>query len=502
MKKIIACLLALLTLVSTIAFTASCSKDKDGDGGTYNYGEVSTADDGKRYDSNGYLMDDLPEDLNYGGKEFWILACEEYREELAPQEINNSVLNDTSYARNKTIEDRLGVQLNFKFEYGIPTASGLYENFSEMVSTAAMSGMGEYDAIAAFSLGPAQWALNGYTLNLTKVDYLDFEKPWYSYSVLENAFYDSIYYTMTNCSGTMLNQSLVTYYNRTMLESHGIDDIETLVLSGKWTMETMFEYAKDFYQDTNGNDEQDPEDTFGLVFRHDTAIDSFFYGAGLNVTRNNSETGLPEVTFADSGEMERVVDFIKLMLKELQSEGVYFGTTKEGDQLECHETLKDSRTAFYVGIMKYVTDIPDSKTWGVAPTPKLEEDKEYITTPNNDFDTWCILKDAQDPDMSGAVIEAYASGCYRTVAPAYYDENLSYRYSESENGVKMFAMIKDNVKIDFGRVNSYALSAVIDEHIRNCWRNERNSFYQWWASNSKSFKKSLNKVISMYEKSE
>lgn len=498
MKRFVSCLLAVLLLLSTLVVVVGCGNSGDEGEETLNLGEVSTAEDGTRYDSNGYLMDDIPDDLKYGGREVTILTCEEYATAVCPTEINNTALNDSSFTRNKIIEGRLGIKLNFILQAGVPTAVGIYEAFSNKVSTAVNSGTGDFDAIAGFSLGPANWALNGYLLNLNKVEHLDFEKPWWSYSVLENAFYDSIYYASTNCSGSVLGELIVTYYNRRVLKDNGIDDPEQLALDGKWTIETMFKYAKGLWRDENNNDKEDLEDTFGLVFGYTVYTDSLFYGSGLNLARINPGTGLPELTLFDAGEMERAVDLIRTIVNAVASNDVILGPNG-GDGLDC---LTDERTAFYISRLLTTSYVPDAEVWGVIPTPKLDESQEnYITTPNNDFDMWCIPKDAGDPNMSGAIMEAYASGCYRTVAPKYYDENLSYRYSNNANGVIIFSMIKDNMRVDVGRLNSFAIGT-IDEIIRDAYRNEKNTFSNKWVINSKSYKKNLEKVIESYKKGE
>lgn len=500
MKRFVSCLLALVLLLSSLVLTVGCAGNEE-NSDTLDNGEVSTAYDGPLYDENGLLMDELPADLNFGDVDVNIFTCEEFKTAMCPEGYNNTSLNDASYARNKLMEERLGIKLNFILQPGVPTAVGIYEAFSEKLSNAVNAGTGDFDAIAGFSLGPASWAINGYIINLKDVKYLDFEKPWWSYSVLENAFYDSIYYASTNCSGSVLDQLTVTFYNRQMLADNGINDVEDLVFEGKWTIDKIFEYSKDLGVDSNEDGVEDLNDTYGLVFQHTVYTDSFFYGSGMNLTRNNPNTGLPEFTLLDSGEMERAVNLINKMVSAIATKDVLM-TKTNADSIEVLNVLSENRSAFFVGMLSGTSSISDPKIWGVVPTPKLNEEQEnYITTPNNDFDMWCIPLDAIDPDMSGAIMEAYASGCYRTVAPAYYDVNLSYRYSNDENGVKIFSMIRQNVKLDFGRLNSFAIGT-IDEIIRDAYRNERNTFPQSWATKQRTYKKNLNKIIEQYKKGE
>ncbi len=504
MKRFVSCLVALLLLLTCLTFTMACGKESEESGETGGVlGEVSTDSDGKRYDANGYLLDDLPDDLNYGGKDLTVLTCEEMAYAVAPTELNNSVLNDTGYRRNTEIEARLGVKLNFVLQTGVPTATGIYEGFSSKVSTAVSAGDGEFDLVCAFSLGPADWAVQGLLLNIDGNKYLDFEKPWWSYSVLENKFYNTIYYAGTTSSGNTLDQMSVVFYNKQMLAENGIeneagDALTKRVLEGKWTLANLYEYSKNLYEDTNPDGLHDLGDTYGLVFSHSVYADQFFYGSGFNVARINESTGLPELTFKDSGELNRIVDFLRGMISTFQlGDSVIASTSANYDQ--AINFLKENRCAFYAGKLGDTANVPDSDIWGVLPTPKLDENQEnYITTPNNDFDMWCMMKGTKDTEMSGAFMEAYASGCYRTVAPAYYDDALSYRYSSSMEGVEIFGLIKQNVKFDVGRLNSFSIGTV-DEWIRDCYRNQTQSFMQSWATNQRKVNNNLNKVIDGYK---
>lgn len=492
MKKIFACLLALLMLTSTLFTAVGCSDKGDEESEEYSM-EVSTSDDGKRYDENGYLMDDLPEDLNFGGKQVNILTCEEFAPSVCPTEINNTALNDTSFSRNKIIETRLGVTLNFVLEMGVATSAANLENF---MSAVANSGSGDYDLICAFSPTPSSLAINGYLINLSGVKYLDFEKPWWSDSVLENAFYNTVYYASTNCSGTVLEQIMPIFYNRTTLAENNLPDPEKDVLEGTWTLEKLYNYSTNLYSDIDNTQSITEEDKFGLVFAHYVVTDAFFYGCGFNTTRNNASTGLPEFTMENTTEKSRMNDFVGGLVKKMNSADCYV----DGVGTSTPDILIENRTAFYATYLKQVSYIPDAKDWGVIPMPKIDENQaSYISTANNDFDMWCIPKVALDTDVSGAVMEAYASGCYRTVAPKYYEENLSYRYSNDENGLKIFSMIREGMKFDFGRISGMAIGTFDELILRPCYRGGTNAFLQNWATEGRAMKKKLNTLIDEFK---
>ena len=492
MKKFLSLALALITLLSTLLFTASCGKKEDEDTGEYSM-EVSTAEDGTRYDENGYLMDDLPDDLDWQGRDVNILTCEELSPSVCPTEMNNMALNDTSYTRNKIIEERLGIKLNFVLEVGVAHSTANLENFLSAVTRA---GSGDYDLICAWSPSPSGFAMNGYLQNMKGLPYLDFSKPWWSASVLENSFYDSVYYASTNCSGTVLEQMIVIYYNRTILKNNGVNDPAADVLDMKWTIDKLYRYAKGLHEDVNDDNKKDKDDKYGLTFGHYVMTDAFFYGSGYKSVDINAATGLPELTlWNNQTAIHNVYDVVNGLKEKLNTKDLYVdGVGDASDPV----IMMENRTAFYCSILKLVGKIPDAKDWGVIPVPMLNEDQgEYIVTANNDFDMWCIPKVALDPELSAAFMEAYASGCYRTVAPKYYDENLSYRYSNNEDGLKIFQMIKTGLKFDFGRLSQSAIGSFDDSVLRPCYRSGEN-FIQTWETFRKAAKKKLDNLVKLF----
>jgi hypothetical protein len=65
---------------------------------------------------------------------------------------------------------------------------------------------------------------------------------------------------------------------------------------------------------------------------------------------------------------------------------------------------------------------------------------------------WCVPNYCEDPEIGGLIIEATASSDYREMAPKFFDNDFKYRYSSSENGVKIFDLIRSSYVTDFGPV--------------------------------------------------
>ena len=65
-------------------------------------------------DANGFLLDELPADLDFGGAEVNILIRTDVKDtEFYVEEATGDVVDDALYGRNQAVQERLNVKLNF-----------------------------------------------------------------------------------------------------------------------------------------------------------------------------------------------------------------------------------------------------------------------------------------------------------------------------------------------------------------------------------------------------
>ncbi len=117
--------------------------------------------------------------------------------------------------------------------------------------------------------------------------------------------------------------------------------------------------------------------------------------------------------------------------------------------------------------------------YGVLQSPKWDEAQEnYITTASYTGSMYAIPRDAKDPDISSAVIEALASEGYYRVAPEFFETALKVKYSSDDDSARMYDIIKGSVMYDFGRVYSMAGLDGIPGLMRSMAANDNTN----WAS--------------------
>ena len=115
MKRTLAMILAALMLSTTLIACSNEAGTTTDTTAAPNIADttvpVETADPTK--DANGYLLDSLPADLNFGGAEIGILHWNSEEKEFEIEEITGDILNDAIFTRNETVQNRLNVKLDF-----------------------------------------------------------------------------------------------------------------------------------------------------------------------------------------------------------------------------------------------------------------------------------------------------------------------------------------------------------------------------------------------------
>ncbi|MBO5218891.1 MAG: hypothetical protein J6C52_05645, partial [Clostridia bacterium] len=399
------------------------------------------------HDENGYLLDDLPDDLDFGGATVNMLTWDDYEVvEFEMEEATGDVLDDALYQRNMTVEERLGVNLTF---HEISVRSD-YNLFQKTVQQTVMSGSGEYDIASCETARFAISMLDGMMLDLMEIDYIDISKPWWSDRLLESSVINDHLYFITGdlcTSATLRIQGI--YINQTLLEQYKLENPYELVLDGSWTNDKMLSMTKGVYRDLNANNEKDINDQFGIIGDH-IQFQGFYTAAGL---KSVEETDDGRVILSEDVTSERAVDLMEKMANFFNTQIDAIVTPKYDDTTH----FREGRGLFYtypMGPLAKATYRSLPFNVGFVPMPKYDEtEKEYTISSSNSFSLFGIPVDAKDPHMSGAVLECMASEGYRTLIPALFDVCYKVKYNSDESGLQsqVFDLIRENRVFDLGR---------------------------------------------------
>ena len=455
--RVIAMMLVAMMMLSAFVACADTGAGNDTTGAdqanTVAPAEEITADPTK--DSNGYLKDDLPEDLKYN-TDVTLLVWDDVEHEefeVAYEDLSGDIVEQSLYDRNSKVEERLGVTLQF---IRVDGNADNRTNWNTYVNNSVSISAREFDIVASYSLSVTLNAVNGLLYNMLddECEYLNFDQPWWSQLLLEQAtFGDNLYFASGDISRNALEMMYVCYANTDLLAEYQLQNPQELVEPGDWTYDKFFEMCQGVYKDDGDgvkNCDNHSGDTFGYI-TSGIHVDPWFYGSGATICERNAEGEIIESpTFAG----ERVVNTVAKLTEFLDGEfGIYTADVKhqhsfgEGRALFMMERARVSH--------KVLAQNYGETQFVILPCPKYDKDQEkYITVMGNPFTLYAIAADIEDPKMASAFIECFASEGYRQVTPAVFEISLKTRYVSDSLSGYMYDLIRANITYDVGRLFS------------------------------------------------
>ena len=433
LTKLIAILLVMTTLLSLLV---ACKKDKTEEQTTV---EQNTDEglDPNLYDANGYLKDQLPDDINYGNKTVNVVCWNNHFGEYDPDANSQDLVDLSVYQRNTKVEERFGVDLVFN------KISGQYEAQSEFVAAVEanlLAGDETYDLIASYSMCVMTMASDGILENLMDCQYLNFDNPWWPKTLTTQATVnDKLYGASGDIALSYYYSMFLIVMNKAVWDGHSlqgnvIEDVKT----GEWTIDKMLSYAKEIYIDKNANG-KDASDVYGIIFDHIVPIDMFISGSNMSfVTQEDGKFKMGD----DMLDINKGDTIISKLGTALRSDYAYYG-----NQTDLSNAMKQGQALFYpASISKLGDDLAGGLNYDyyILPTPKYDSlQEQYYSNIGFTYTMYSIPKNGKDTDMPALLIEALASEGYRTSTDVLYEKKIKYRYSGTEAAnVEMFELIR------------------------------------------------------------
>lgn len=398
-------------------------------------------------DENGYVLDHLPDDVDYGQRDFRIYAWNNIFNEFAPSATDTDHVSYAVFKRNAMVEERYGVHFTFS-----QTACDYYSQV-DWVSSLEMILMAgapddKPDLCAGYSMTNMTLARDGFLQNLLECNYLDFNNPWWPASLIKEASVgNKLYGASGDIAISFFGEMFGYFMNKDLWSSFQIDgDVIEDIDDGSWTLEKMFSYANQVYADRTG-DGVDMTDTFGLALST-VPLDTIIFGAQMKFVTTN-DNGVFQVG-VDAEDPDRGLNLIEMVTNNVwgQEACVYTDETAE-----IRQAFMDGRLLFYPNAIQILGEMRESGLdcdYYVLPSPKYdEEQKTYSSNVGFQMTMWCIPTNGRDTDMPALVMEALASTAYRITTPAYYEKKVKTRFSGSEEAnIRMFDLLRDTACFD------------------------------------------------------
>lgn len=461
-------LLALLMLVLSLA---ACNDSGKGELTTTTTTTVPPGGgDGlpeETYDENGYRNDHIDRDsIDYGGRKVKVLAWYHNKDMLFPESLKDgeSLSNDV-YERNHEISEDLGIEIHPTFKYSHMSSNMEGDGMELYNAVMSANPSDTYDAVVCYSHFPALMAKEGKLVEMNSLQFPETDMPWYPEGISTWGFNNRLFFVASNSCVQNILASWCIFANKTLIEEKGLKDIETVVLEGNWTLDTLKQYSRNWAAEAESNNpdnKQDPNNIYGFALTHRTVIDGFYHGAGFSAyTKDAADSPVP--LYNRSTYIEQISQFLDKFFDICDSPEFMMGNYS-GD---IYYPLENKNAVFFAASLDSYTRL-DDYTYCVIPMPKLDDQQqEYRTLTRDVTELWCIPVDSEDPEVGGLLIEATASSDYRVIAPKFFDKDFKYRYSDTEKGVKIFDLIRSSFVTEFGSVWSQAVSGPY-AMLQNC----------------------------------
>ena len=433
------------------------------------------------YDENGYLKSSLPDELDFGGAEVTVLWWNDVEQpEFFVENTNGELINDAIYLRNANVEAKMGVKLNWIDIKGQYNSDG--ENYANYVGNAYASGSDLFDLMSAHSRTMALTAMYGYCAELTKLDHLDFEMPWWPEVMLDTATINNkLYFVTGDVSTNSIHQMYVMFYNKDMLKNYtNLVEPSTHVEQNTWTMETLFTMTSGLYNDMNNNQKADKDDAFGFTSLN-WHFDAIYYGCGMTMLEKDADPA-KLLKVADDWTSEKAITLSDTVGEWIKKGNAYLDSNNyanifvNGRSLLVMARHHDIASKISEAGFKY----------GIVPMPKYDKEQEkHITCVGNPVSLYSIYTLSKDANRAAAVLECWASEAYRTTTPAVFETTFKLRLSETSTESRMYDLIRSGVTFDLCRFFNRQLSSMGSEWYK-CATTAGN-----WASKSEALMKSV-----------
>lgn len=374
-------------------------------------------------------------DFDFDGASFRILSSPKFF--FSPYDVeeeNGELLNDKAYQRNREMEDRYGV----KMEYVMAAVdNGDGQDTANELKRSVSANDGLY-TISMHSLkGLTGIISGGYTYDWNKIPHVKMDEEYWNQSIREELTIGQIL-PCASSDFVYFNAGAI-YFNKEILNACNLESPYPLVYNGKWTWDKLGEMAAAAAYDINGDGTMsEADDRFGYSIINNHRVVPVSYSCDI-LTASMNENGYPVLDNMFSEKMTAVVEMYYKLLYENA------GTLRSTNELNAY---REGRVLFLHYVVQNIEVMRDVDfDFGILPLPKFDETQpQYVTMSQSNV--MCIPADITNTEMAGVISEALAIYSHEHVLPALYETAYNYKYLRDEDSIAMFDIIQDTLVYD------------------------------------------------------
>ncbi len=448
-KAIIALLLAAM-LLPTLAACGESSTAAETTPADTTAVETETERETTAEEARNAIADEI-ENEDFGGRDFIVLgsAEQDFAKFTYVEELNGEVLNDAVYNRNLEISERF----NTKVQYTAP--AGNYDNSNAELKKSVQAGDADSFQLASYHVvSNSGNVLQGLYMNWYDVPHIDFSKPWWSDSTVEDlSINDHCFLAVGDMAVSSVAQTYCMIFDKEKLQDYDVPDVYDTVREGKWTIDHLQTIASGMGQDVNGDGVMEPTvDFYGFLSNPQSNLNTYLWAFDNRICSKDDEGKLQFSYYS-----EHLVNLVeKLYNVFYETDGVALTSYTDADtHFLAIKAFANGQTVFVNALLSQtITFLSEFENeYGILPYPKFNEQQEnYMTMVDGNHEAMGVPKNGNDLNFVGKITEVMCAEAYKKILPAYYDVSLKQRYASAPDDAEMIELCMQSRVFDFGYV--------------------------------------------------
>ena len=418
----------------------------------------------------------------------WDEICPSTGMEASPGDL----VGDMIYDRTAWLEENFGIVMGCEY---VPHGDKFVTAVRTMVETTSQ----DYQLVNYFAFGAQRVMGQDYFLNLSDVEYVDFEDPWWVDSAVEAL---SLGDYVEFCASDMLlldkGATTLMYYNIGMAEDLGITDLYDLVRNYEWTIDALAEYAELAWDDANGDDIYDHNDRWGIS-NGDDPVHNLYIGSGYKFI-NKNEDGTFYYQYRTEEETTDVM--IDILEKVMYADWYWNSWIHRDLGSDYQPKFQDGKALFSFSKAKNCLELKNMKeNYGILPIPMYDTNQDqYYSQVSNYVDALIAvpMSAAGNTEIIGAAIELLSYYSYYNIYDNFFEVIIQNRGTRDAESKEMLGIIFETRTYDMGLL--YDPVGISDRVLRYTGTGETGviSFWDGYASQLEDAMEKLNELAAKY----
>ncbi len=450
MKRIICFIIAVMMLLSL----AACADVEGPEGTSGPAASLDNASESAEITEDPDNVFELPtETQEYAGKIVFLNSSSDTI--VGDNQTSSELIDEAVFRRNAIISERYGVEVS---EIAVSSSKGASSAENEI-----MSGDPSFDVVMLNNTNVVNLARQSLLYDLASIDNLSLEKSWWDQSAnLQLRFGEHIYYMYGDIMTSHFDAVRCFYFNQTIMQKHNLstNELYQTAIDGNWTLEEMYNYAKDVYAD-DGNGIADANDIYPVVGVPSTTYSALCSGSDAHYIKIDPKTSLPYAYFTTDGFIDAYSKIMNIMTRE---NFFYTGCSKN---TEATDMFVNGHSLFLMTTISNSNTMRTSmkEDFGFLPLPKRDTLQEgYICNAPNPWSV-AIPYCHTDPERIGFILEAMSYYSQDTVRTSYFQIRLYGQTSRDALSWQTLDIIFSNIAYSIPVQTTVSFSSGINDRM-------------------------------------